>query len=344
MSNKVYANNREISCKQGSGKSICAFPDVCFTPPQTPATPPGVPIPYPNTGVDGDASDGSSSVKISRQEVMLKNKSYFKKSTGNEAGSAPKKGVVTSTNKGKVYFNSWSMDVKVEGENVVRHLDLTTHNHNPPPGQTPPWPFAASAAAGSGKDLCEKEKAAEEGACGKHGGDRAKECADEQCQKAQVCKLVPYGGTGSPNCCPGVTGDHLVEASSFATKRTGGVAVKGCEKYNLNEAPVCCAKGGAYSKDHGFMSALRGDAASRCPVGDIPLSNGDVLKGERATTYGEAKENGARSVRSVFTQCEENCIRAQLDAYDKKCEISDDTKIRAITYGDSVKWIQKLMY
>ena len=35
---------------------------------------------------------------------------------------------------GKVYFNAWSMDVKVEGENVVRHLDMTTHNHGSGPG------------------------------------------------------------------------------------------------------------------------------------------------------------------------------------------------------------------
>jgi hypothetical protein len=234
------------------------------------------------------------------------------------------------------------MNVKVEGENVVRHLDLTTHNHNPPPGQTPPWPFVDSMAVGSGGP-CEKEKAAERGACAKHGKSRVKQCADAKCQKAQVCMLVPYGRNGSPNCCPGVTGDHLVEASSFATARTGGVAVEGCEKYNLNEAPTCCAKGGAYSKDHGFMSALRGDAATRCPVGKIPLTNRKFLEGERATTYGVAKDNGARSVRSVFTQCEESCIRAQLDAYDKKCQISDSTKIRAITYGDSVKWIQRLM-
>jgi hypothetical protein len=129
MSNQVYANNMEVSCKQAAGKSICAFPDVCMTPPQTPATPPGVPIPYPNTGMASDASDGSSTVKVSDQEVMLKNKSCFKKSTGDEAGAAPMKGVVTHKNTGKVYFTAWSMDVKVEGENVVRHLDMTTHNH-----------------------------------------------------------------------------------------------------------------------------------------------------------------------------------------------------------------------
>ncbi|MDB5976450.1 MAG: hypothetical protein JWR07_3210 [Nevskia sp.] len=140
MSNQVFANYMEISCKAGAGKTICAFPDVCFTPPQTPATPPGVPIPFPNTGMASDCVDGSSTVKISGQEVMLKNKSYFKKSTGDEAGCAPKKGVITSTNMGKVYFNAWSMDVKIEGENVVRHFDLTTHNHASSPGQTPPFP------------------------------------------------------------------------------------------------------------------------------------------------------------------------------------------------------------
>src|SRR5215470_13769905 len=114
----------EVSCKAGSGKAICAFPDVCMTPPQTPATPPGVPIPYPNTGMDSDTTDGSRTVQISGKETMLKNKSYFKKSVGDEAGSAPMKGVVSSVNRGKVYFIAWSMDVSFEGENVVRNLDM----------------------------------------------------------------------------------------------------------------------------------------------------------------------------------------------------------------------------
>ena len=101
MANDVFANGREISCKAADGKAVCAFPDVCFTPPQTPATPPGVPIPYPNTGMATDATQGTKNVKISGKEVMLKNKSYFKQSVGDEAGCAPKKGVITSTNRGK---------------------------------------------------------------------------------------------------------------------------------------------------------------------------------------------------------------------------------------------------
>lgn len=156
MSNEVYANMMEVSCKAAAGKSICAFPDVCLTPPQTPATPPGVPIPYPNTGMASDATDGSSSVKISGQEVMLKNKSFFKKSTGDEAGCAPKKGMLTSKVSGKVYFNAWSMDVKVEGENVVRNLDITTHNHASPPGNSPPQLYADSLVPSAGNTDCEK--------------------------------------------------------------------------------------------------------------------------------------------------------------------------------------------
>src|SRR5262245_32092719 len=152
MANEVYANGREVSCKAGAGKSVAAFPDVCFTPPQTPATPPGVPIPYPNTGMTSDTTEGSKTVSISGKEVMLKNKSYFSKSSGDEAGSAPKKGVVTSVNRGKVYFNAWSMDVKIEGENVVRHMDITTHNHASFPGNSPTWPFLDNQAfAGEGK-------------------------------------------------------------------------------------------------------------------------------------------------------------------------------------------------
>jgi len=161
MSNNVYANGMEVSCKAGSGKSICCFPDVCMTPPQTPATPPGVPIPYPNTGMSSDTTDGSSTVKISGQEAMLKNKSYFKRSTGDEAGSAPMKGVVTHKNMGKVYFAAWSMDVKFEGENVVRHLDLTTHNHGSTTN-TATWPHVAKQALGNFKNCAKEAEAVEE--------------------------------------------------------------------------------------------------------------------------------------------------------------------------------------
>ncbi len=155
MVNEVYANGREVSCKRAEGKSVACFPDVCFTP-GPPAS--GVPVPYPNTGLATDTTHGTRTVKISGQEAMLKDKSYFKTSYGDEAGCAPKKGVVTSVIKGKVYFTSWSMDVKFEGENVVRHLDLTTHNHASQPGNTQPWTYLDSAAIGNPPECTDAEK------------------------------------------------------------------------------------------------------------------------------------------------------------------------------------------
>lgn len=163
MANDVFANSREISCKKADGKSIAAFPDVCMTAPVTGLTPMGVPIPYPNTGMAKDTSNGSRSVKITGKEIIKKNVSYYKTSYGDEAGTATpaKKGIITGTIKGKVYFTTWSMDVKIEGQNAVRHLDLTTHNHNSQIGnESIPWPHVdtmSMSTADLPKKPCNKE-------------------------------------------------------------------------------------------------------------------------------------------------------------------------------------------
>lgn len=61
---------------------------------------------------------------------MFKNKSYFKKSYGDEVGCVLKKGIIISINIGKVYFILWLMDVKIEGLNVVCYFDLIIYNYN----------------------------------------------------------------------------------------------------------------------------------------------------------------------------------------------------------------------
>jgi hypothetical protein len=235
MGNQVYANAREISCKGADGKSIASFPDVCFTPPQTPATPPGVPLPYPNTGMASDCTDGSKTVQISGQEIMLKDKSYFKKSTGDEAGSAPKKGVVSSKITGKVYFTAWSMDVKFEGENVVRHWDVTTRNHGSP-ANTPPWPYTdAPAPPGS-------------------------PCAGQP----KKCQMRPY----RPDKCPeGKTGHHAIPVHCFmppGARKAGGQPVyEGCGGYDEDKAVVICVDGagkeGTHGRIHDTFDALEDD-------------------------------------------------------------------------------------
>lgn len=292
MGNKVFANGREVACKAAAGKAICAFPDVCMTPPENPATPPGVPIPYPNTGSASDTSSGSKKVKISQKEVMLKNKSFFKKSMGDEAGSAAKKGVVTSTNTGKVYFNAWSMDVKFEGENIVRHLDLTTHNHMSMPGNTPTWPYMDSMAV-SLDHPCVEDMKKEHGACSEYSPHKengpdpcdfvdsflidgkkpgkttvdtySDEVRAEDCLKARRCQLQPYAKTekGAGGCCKGQTGHHLVEASGFMigrTSKTPGV-LEGTS-YVPEKAPCICVEGtNQYHGTHGLMHTFQSTAA-----------------------------------------------------------------------------------
>jgi hypothetical protein len=129
MSCEVYANCNEIACKASSCKVIAAFPDVCLSPPSPPAGP--IPIPYPDTSFSKDMMNGSKTVKIKGQEVMLKDQSFYKTMPlGDEAATQGLgAGVISHVITGKTYFKMWSMDVKFEGQNVDRHLDITTSNH-----------------------------------------------------------------------------------------------------------------------------------------------------------------------------------------------------------------------
>lgn len=134
----VFANGLEISGKAVDAKTIAVMPDTCFTPPEAPPTPTGVPIPYPSFGMASDTDKGTGTVKIGGKTVNIKNKSYLTKTSGTEAGCAAKKGIITSKNTGKKYFNSWSNNVKFDAEPVVRFTDLATHNHASPSGNSVP--------------------------------------------------------------------------------------------------------------------------------------------------------------------------------------------------------------
>lgn len=357
MSDEVYANNMEISCKAADGKSICAMPDVCMTPPQTPATPPGVPIPYPNTGMASDCTDGSSSVQVSGQPAMLKDQSSFKQSTGNEAGSAPMKGVITSTNKGSVFFTAWSMDVMIEGENVVRNLDLMTHNHGSVPGNTGPWPYLSKASVANPNGVCAKEIKKAEKACegvadpcaglGKKKPSRkkksktadtlaAKTSADD-CLSARRCALQTY----VPNtCCAPQTPHHLIEASALFDKGRGGsgsIPLQGISNYKEHDAPCVCAEGPTqFTGTHGLMHSYQSAVASKCDSKTLKLSGRNGSIEAKATTYGEAKNSAIETMEKVFpnSKCNKKCIAAQLDNYHKQCGIKNSTEIKAVSTGD----------
>lgn len=115
---------------KGSSGTTIAFPDVCKTP--SPGGP--VPIPYPNVAKSSDSAKTAKKVKADGNPICVKD-SNFSTSTGDEAGTAGG-GVVSSKTKGKAEFVNFSFDVKVEGKNVPRAMDLMLHNDK----NTPPVP------------------------------------------------------------------------------------------------------------------------------------------------------------------------------------------------------------
>ncbi len=319
-----------------------------------------MPIPYPNTGMASDTSGGTKKVKISDKEVGIKNESYFKQSSGDEAGSAPKKGVITSKNKGKVYFNSWSMDVKFEGKNAVRHLDLTTNNHAAMPGDTPPWPFIDSMAIdieGNTDDPCADEKQKEEDDCKgtkPHASGKGLDC-DAKCAQAKACRLTRKKDDKGSCCHPSVTGHHLVEVNCFTSpggrtpnrmpKDIGYASVEyaegkvmreslpGFQDYDPEEAPCACASTATGDTDHGAMHAAadRIKRAYKAKRGNDPLwSFGDGPNEQSYWTLDEASAAGAKAHNIVHPQCSEECTKAQLDSYHQdQAGLAPDEPVRS---------------
>ena len=125
----VGVNKMSVVTKD-SGGVTAAFPDVCKTP--SPAGP--IPIPYPNVAKASDTDKGTKKVSVKGNPVCVKD-SNFSTSVGDEAGTAGG-GVASSKTKGKAEFVNYSFDVKFEGKNVARALDLMLHNNK----NTPPFP------------------------------------------------------------------------------------------------------------------------------------------------------------------------------------------------------------
>lgn len=351
MANDVFANGREVSCKKADGKTICAFPDICMTPPTSPATPTGVPIPYPNTGMAKDTANGSRSVKITGKEIVKKNVSYYKTSYGDEAGCATpaKKGIITGTIKGKVYFVSWSMDVKIEGKNVVRHLDMTTHNHAcPTANESIPWPHLDSLAidipsecakqAKNARKRCKNAKLILAPQKDKHGNNKTRsdnsiirkpdgvECS-KACKKAMRCILVPKK-KDKEMCCRGdTTGHHLIEDHwikgnsnfpnyiSYRLKPKPNITPTQAHqqgKVTEHDAPCVCANANRYRGRHKKLHDIQGVYEESFMSG---RARHDPSHPSGGFTYGEGRNAALLAHKRTFKSCPEKCIGAQLDKF-----------------------------
>lgn len=263
MSN-VFANNLEISGKAVNAQTIAAFPDVCFTPPQTPATPPGVPIPYPSFGMASDTENGTGTVKIGGKEVNIKNKSDEKRTSGTEAGCAPKKGIITSKNTGKKYFHKWSPNVKFEGEPVIRFSDLATHNHASPQGQTPPW-----------AEICKFSP---------NSLDCATILADFQVH------------THSDADCPhGYESEHFVQNEYLQWERGVETATQ-FENYRTNDAPCICMESYAKGPGGGFRRKGSGSKSGSPHNLKTKQCNDSIRKRTKTPTLSQVIDDCTKAV------------------------------------------------
>ena len=315
MGCEVYANGMDIACKVADGKTVAAMPDVCLSPPSPPAGP--VPIPYPNTAMASDTSEGSKTVQIGGQEIMLKDKSVFKKSTGDEAATKSLgMGVVSHQIQGKVNFVAWSMDVKFEGENVPRHLDPTLHNEMSVPSNTGPWPYIVKNAVPANHP-CHDDIKKEQTACAKT-PTKAKRCNRSKnaqaCREAQKCRLAPFS---QKRCCKGEQRHHLVEVHSFSPSGARGTNLHGLAGYDEHKAPTVCAAGSRHEKEHGLLHAIQQSMEAAFH------KRGKVLKkwatGEEARwTYKDARDTGVLAHSKTYPDCDPKCIEKQLDNYHKQ--------------------------
>src|SRR5581483_1086973 len=143
MASQVNVNALTV-VHAGSDGVAPAFPDVCLTP--SPAGPP-IPVPYPNLAQSADTAQGTKSVIVEGNPVMVQD-AVFATSTGDEAGTAG--GFASATTKGKARFVNYSFDVKLDGRCVARLGDPMTHNElgaantAPFPEIQPPCPMQPS--------------------------------------------------------------------------------------------------------------------------------------------------------------------------------------------------------
>jgi len=343
MGMQVYANGMSIACKAADGKTIAAMPDVCLSPPTPPAGP--VPIPYPNTAMASDTTNGSKTVQINGEEVMLKDQSTFKQSNGDEAATKSLgMGVVTACIQGEVSFVAWSMDVKFEGANVPRHLDLTLHNEQSVPANTPTWPYLDSMTVAAAEKACGKAMTAVSTNCpncenNSHAdvdcppvtSNKTKNAGyrNDDCVKAKRCMLVPYKRQDNKKggCCPGQTAHHIVPKHHFA----------GVSGYDDGEAPCVCVEGYSWhrndaspfnkrDKTHPDMHDIQ-DANERNSIDTIEQMQAAGLDvgnrdSDHAMNFADVRESGVDAHQQTFPDshppCSKDCLEAQINAYHRQ--------------------------
>ncbi len=141
MPTNISVDGLGLTYKGSVGISNATVPDVCKTP--SPGGP--IPVPYPNVAKQSSLQGGTTTVRAHGQMIAVKGSQYAS-SNGDEAGTAG--GLKYGVNMKATDWITYSLDVKMDGQNACRHTDKKFHNNkntvdlagnmdrdNPPAGQ-----------------------------------------------------------------------------------------------------------------------------------------------------------------------------------------------------------------
>ena len=132
----------------------------------------------------------------------------------------------------------------------------------------------------------------------------------DPCLRARKCMLVPYeankkksnGTKSGRGCCPGQTAHHVIPDA--AAKGAG------CSDYSYDDAPTICLEG----QDNTYGSHGRAHSALGRSIASYKLGANST-----EISYPAMRERALKALEESTSQCEIDCLRAQLDAYYKNC-------------------------
>lgn len=348
MPSSTSANNLTVVHASSNGITQW-FPDVCKTP--SPAGP--VPIPYPNIAMSSDTADGTTTVKVDGNPIMMQGSNY-KMSTGDEAGAAM--GVASNKIKGKAEPVNQSFDVKVDGKGAFRLSDPMTHNAQSSPNgggtpnMQPPKP-AIPKTSDACKATKEKKKAQKKastswGDCGIIGAHRGPIQA-----VATEMKVIIYFRRTKGECGKWIAAKHMPKPHSVLAGTTITGASVGTTQvwldnffYRLSEP-----RQQAYPKVTSLMATNRTYSLNAPDyIGIVGVTAGEVGKplkgfgtGQSGSNYDNKWITGDYDLFQVLMggePCKEVCQDGEKFAQ-LQCEINKRIGWDAIQHGPQAQWV-----
>lgn len=269
MAVTVKVNKLSLVHRGSDGVSRATLPDVCKTPPSM------IPVGYPNVSFSKDLAKGTTTVFADGGNMIANNGSEFATSIGDEPGTGG--GVVSGVNMKESTWITYSMDVKIEGQNACRLTDKKFHNH----GNT----VNAAGEMQSNPGASPKCTWDEDGAIIGAGGP---------------CGCQPVGKGGEPVTPPGCVNKASLKKVIYVNGIMNS-ADSHCDSLKAIAKKRCVAVTGVFNKSDGFAKDITQCIGDKAGIGNNPANN--TLRGlvQDSINQGQPIEIMAHSQGALIT-------------------------------------------